>query len=151
MFSSPSAPNSKNKVWRLSRLTLGLHSRSPKALQNDESGLVQGRHRFYKYHELETEDHFRLLKVKAMGKRKESHGTFGKWEFKIVHVKRSECPQYETVSYAWGNTRMDQILPLADGTVLQITMSMLEALPYVARNCSTGYLWIDQVCINQHD
>jgi hypothetical protein len=32
-----------------------------------------------------------------------------------------------------------------------ITARLMAALSYIARECKTGYIWIDQICINQSD
>jgi hypothetical protein len=40
---------------------------------------------------------------------------------------------------------------LKDGKFLRITKLLKEALAFVERQCATGYLWIDQICIDQDD
>jgi hypothetical protein len=38
---------------------------------------------------------------------------------------------------------------LEHGSTLFITQNLAQALPFLAQVCETGYLWIDQLCINQ--
>lgn len=42
-------------------------------------------------------------------------------------------------------------MQLEDGKLLRITGPLKEALPFVEKQCLTGYLWIDQICIDQDD
>ncbi|KAK0713699.1 hypothetical protein B0T26DRAFT_620169, partial [Lasiosphaeria miniovina] len=37
------------------------------------------------------------------------------------------------------------------GAVLRINENLERVLVGVVRHCSTGYLWADQICINQAD
>ncbi|KAH7359798.1 heterokaryon incompatibility protein-domain-containing protein [Pyrenochaeta sp. MPI-SDFR-AT-0127] len=43
------------------------------------------------------------------------------------------------------------MVKLRDGKFLRITKLLKEALVFVERQCATGYLWIDQICIDQDD
>ena len=40
---------------------------------------------------------------------------------------------------------------MKNGTHLTVTKSLHVALPYLVSQCQCGYLWIDQICINQND
>jgi hypothetical protein len=51
----------------------------------------------------------------------------------------------------WGTSNRSRVLELKDGSLLHITKTLEEALPYIARHCETRYIWIDQICINQDD
>jgi hypothetical protein len=55
------------------------------------------------------------------------------------------------VSYVWGCLDKVHTLTLADGLSLPITESVHELLPFLRYKCYTGYLWIDQIGINQRD
>ena len=52
---------------------------------------------------------------------------------------------------SWGSKVRDRLLHLRDGACLAVTENLEQLLPHVLRHCSTGYLWIDQICINQED
>lgn len=70
----------------------------------------------------------------------------------IVHVDLNDAPVYEAVSYTWGAlTQVETIILRNHEESISITSSLALGLPYLARNCLTGYLWIDQICINQDD
>jgi hypothetical protein len=77
--------------------------------------------------------------------------------FDIIHVTLEEAPKYETVSYTWGSSAQDHDLVVKDSNTaglpqkLKVTRSLFEALPRLTAQSDTGYLWIDQLCINQQD
>jgi hypothetical protein len=77
--------------------------------------------------------------------------------FDIIHVTLEEAPKYETVSYTWGSSAQEYDLVVRDGNQaglpqkLKVTKSLFEALPRLTAQSDTGYLWIDQLCINQQD
>lgn len=59
---------------------------------------------------------------------------------------------YEAVSYVWGTNEQNRLLPILDeGTIkyIPITEALEKALPFLSHKCSTGFLWIDQLCIDQ--
>jgi hypothetical protein len=57
---------------------------------------------------------------------------------------------YDTVSYVWGSpTRTCHVT--VDDYPFPITSSLANALPQLVNACQTGFLWIDQLCINQDD
>ena len=89
-------------------------------------------------------DGIRLLQV---AKREGSIG----FEYPLVHFSLQAAPAFEAVSYVWGNPDRITQLSLTDGTELHVTKSMEDAIPFLSHHCSTGYLWIDQLCINQDD
>jgi hypothetical protein len=45
----------------------------------------------------------------------------------------------------------DRSILNSSGQLLTVSESLIEALPYLAATSVTGYLWIDQLCINQDD
>ena len=71
--------------------------------------------------------------------------------YSIIQTTLEQAPAYETLSYVWGTNHQDQIVTLKDGKFLRITRPLKEALPLVEKQCKTGYLWIDQICIDQDD
>jgi hypothetical protein len=99
----------------------------------------------YQYKSLKQDDEIRLLKVEETS----SSPYQQRFKFTLVHSTIDEGPLYETVSYVWGSSLRDRHLPLSDGMVLGINENLEIAILKLARWCSTGYLWIDQICINQ--
>lgn len=104
----------------------------------------------YMYGPLETPEHIRLLKVLDPPDAKDEAG-IGEAYFNIVVLSLNEAPVYECVSYAWISKKRDRRLCVRDGSEVAVTASLLGALPYLARASDTGYLWIDQLCINKDD
>ncbi|KAH6990329.1 heterokaryon incompatibility protein-domain-containing protein [Ilyonectria destructans] len=57
---------------------------------------------------------------------------------------------YSTLSYVWGDTSNTVQLP-CDGKTIKVTTTLIEALRQVAKFNPNKLLWVDQICINQHD
>ncbi|KAL0260701.1 hypothetical protein SLS55_004391 [Diplodia seriata] len=104
---------------------------------------------YYEYQPLETNRHIRLLKI--------HHGVGPRWKgwkrhgplFSLVDVSLDDAPKFEAVSYAWGSDARWEKLPMTNGDAMSITKSVFEALPFLVDESETGFLWIDQICINQ--
>ncbi|KAF2434936.1 hypothetical protein EJ08DRAFT_730080 [Tothia fuscella] len=97
----------------------------------------------YKYRALDHDREIRLLKLHREPRNPRVV------DISIIHVSLDDSPTYEAVSYVWGSSQSTQTIPLIDGCALSVTASLAEALPYLTKSCRTGYLWIDQVTINQ--
>jgi hypothetical protein len=78
----------------------------------------------------------------------------------LVTVSLSNVPTYEAISYCWGNTDLCTgiFVSTTDGgrQVLRVTENLatcLHSLVYSDRPDGErpGFIWIDQVCINQED
>jgi hypothetical protein len=69
----------------------------------------------------------------------------------LIQTTFEEAPRYETLSYVWGTSKRNNKVVLEDGKILCVTRPLKEALALVAQQCATGYLWIDQICIDQED
>lgn len=67
----------------------------------------------------------------------------------IVALPMEHAPPYECVSYAWETKSRDLRIPLLDDTSVPITPSLLTAMPSLIHASKTGYLWVDQLCIDQ--
>jgi hypothetical protein len=65
------------------------------------------------------------------------------------HVKLSEKPQYEALSYMWGPKEHKKIE--INGTVVEVRQNLGDALLELRLEKDTRTLWIDAVCINQDD
>ncbi|KAF8851894.1 HET-domain-containing protein [Acephala macrosclerotiorum] len=89
-------------------------------------------------------DEIRLLQVAKRD------GPMG-FEYTLVHFSLQAAPAFQAVSYVWGNPDRIAQLSLTDGTELPVTKSIQDSIPFLSQHCSTGYLWIDQLCINQDD
>lgn len=59
-----------------------------------------------------------------------------------------ENPDYEALSYAWGDPNI--CLPiLVNGRTVNVTTNLEAALRRLRRRCYDRYLWVDALCINQ--
>lgn len=117
----------------------------------------------YQYKPLESNRHIRLLDIHRLNVAR----LLRKWNsttrpvecthsssrgFSFIHTSVDDEIQYDTVSYAWGDCTRVAKLPIAKGQGhISLTQSLVNALPYLARQSRTGFLWIDQICINQDD
>jgi len=104
--------------------------------QQDDSTLPA-----YTYRSLKKEDEIRIFKVEKIGP--------SEWQYDIEHTTLTGAPPFETVSYVWGPDTRRNILRLRDDRTIRINDNLAKALPYLAAECKTGYLWIDQINIDQ--
>ena len=104
--------------------------------QQDDSTLPA-----YTYRALKKEDEIRIFKVEKTGP--------GEWQYDIEHTTLTDAPPFETVSYVWGPDTRRNILRLRYDRTIRINDNLAKALPYLSAECKTGYLWIDQISINQ--
>ncbi|TKW58937.1 Heterokaryon incompatibility protein 6, OR allele [Colletotrichum tanaceti] len=58
--------------------------------------------------------------------------------------------EYVALSYAWGSTRTSNQI-IVNGKVHSITFNLDRALRAVRRRTEPVTLWVDSICINQHD
>ncbi|KAM5349323.1 hypothetical protein ACJ41O_005828 [Fusarium nematophilum] len=72
-------------------------------------------------------------------------------EIGINEVSLTACPPFIALSYVWGSPDRDYRLTLCDNSLLPITKSVADALIYVLDDIEDGFIWIDQICINQSD
>lgn len=73
--------------------------------------------------------------------------------YSLIQTAFDQAPPYETLSYVWGSDDRNGTVTLKNGKFLPITEPLKEALAFVERQCltGTGYLWVDQICIDQDD
>jgi hypothetical protein len=97
----------------------------------------------YKYESLYGNDRIRLLNLHP-GKGDEP--LFGS-----LFVKdRAGLPEYETISYFWGEKSITDEIETDDGTI-EIHGNLQSALLHLRLEHSPRILWADQICINQDD
>lgn len=60
-------------------------------------------------------------------------------------------PSYHALSYTWGQMKAEETIEMHDGSRLAVTKNLKIGLPYILAQCSAGYLFVDQLCINQED
>jgi hypothetical protein len=67
-----------------------------------------------------------------------------------VSLSESARPQYEALSYVWGEAAERNEI-LLDGQPTSITRNLWTALKYIRKSGTSRTLWIDAICINQND
>lgn len=82
----------------------------------------------------------------------------------IQHSRLDCAPDFEAMSYCWGNNDRPYNAPITDAdplpsnptcqTSLPLTKSLSEMLAYLPAHCLSrrkkiSYIWVDQICINQ--
>lgn len=73
-------------------------------------------------------------------------------EYEIVHVSLDAAPLFEAVSYVWGSSKKTQLIRLLPASrTLAVTDALTQVLAHLNKTSTTGYLWIDQLCVNQDD
>lgn len=55
----------------------------------------------------------------------------------------------KTLSYVWDTGIRDRVLISSEGCALYATENLERAVSEVSMHCSTGYIWIDQIWIDQ--
>ncbi|KAH6706571.1 heterokaryon incompatibility protein-domain-containing protein [Leptodontidium sp. MPI-SDFR-AT-0119] len=96
----------------------------------------------YQYSTLSKEHEIRLLKFGTTPSSNQQ-------QHSLIHTTIHQAPAYETLSYVWGPGVRDRVLILHEGFALYVTENLERAILGVSQHCSTGYIWIDQICINQ--
>ncbi|KAH7124829.1 heterokaryon incompatibility protein-domain-containing protein [Dactylonectria estremocensis] len=95
----------------------------------------------YQYKKLEEPRQTRLLHLLP--------GT-GELYFNLESVNLDGNPQYEAISYCWGNAKDTQTV-YCEKDSLQITVSLFSALKQLRFPDKPRTLWADAICINQDD
>ncbi|KAH7400388.1 heterokaryon incompatibility protein-domain-containing protein [Cadophora sp. MPI-SDFR-AT-0126] len=76
--------------------------------------------------------------------------TPGLVELSLSHRDLDEKPEYNALSYAWGDPKVTEPI-LLDGVLVHVTTNLAAALQHPALWHSQQYLWVDAICINQRD
>jgi hypothetical protein len=66
-------------------------------------------------------------------------------------VSLSDRPQYEAVSYVWGDPAAGRMPVEIAGNVIEVTTNLQVALRHLRLPDAPRTLWIDQLCISQDD
>lgn len=89
---------------------------------------------------LSTDDSIRLIAVQHDAVSEEPI-----FDLKVYSL--SSIPEYHAVSYVWGSNIRSRQLHLPNNQTIWITENLELALKYVVPRCSSGLLWIDQLCM----
>jgi hypothetical protein len=68
----------------------------------------------------------------------------------LIHVSLNDKPEYEALSYTWGNTEEGRWISLG-GFRRKVTANLEIALRYLRSETQRRALWVDAICINQAD
>ena len=66
----------------------------------------------------------------------------------LSHVELSTSPEYEALSYVWGDMTQTVRIVL-DGFYFQVTTKLERALRFLRNPTSPRVMWVDSICINQ--
>ncbi|KAK0117365.1 hypothetical protein ONS96_013195 [Cadophora gregata f. sp. sojae] len=69
---------------------------------------------------------------------------------RLRHVKLADNPQYEALSYVWGDANQTKELYL-EARPIQVTKSLHGALRHLRQESTERVIWADAICINQQD
>ncbi len=69
----------------------------------------------------------------------------------IFHSDLSGNPKYEALSYVWGSDDFNMFGIMLNGKPFPVRTSLWQALHYLRHKRTARTLWIDVICINQHD
>ncbi len=105
---------------------------------------VNGLHRQpYQYTPLPTKTSFRVLELLAGAE-------LDAVSFRLHLADWSNPPQYEAISYVWGDNRI-KVPTICEDHLLQVTPSLKDGLRKMRYLDCSRYLWADAVCIDQSD
>ncbi|EFQ35351.1 heterokaryon incompatibility protein [Colletotrichum graminicola] len=104
----------------------------------------------FKYTRLPTDTHIRLLEILRRSGENGTQESVYRIVTKDIAADNDKPFEFEAVSYTWGNPTIVSSLPIEGccGTI-GLTESLTQALPHLEKHSTTGYLWIDQLCIDQ--
>ena len=79
----------------------------------------------------------------------------GKWddeiECSLTTVSLDDDPSYETLSYVWGDPKLQKKTILLQRQRFQVTPSLESALRHLRHEETERTMWVDAICINQKD
>jgi hypothetical protein len=71
-------------------------------------------------------------------------------ECSLSHVNLDEVPEYQALSYVWGDPNVCEDI-FVNGTTLPATTNLVAALRQIRYATKPLVLWADAICINQND
>src|SRR2546423_1242160 len=98
----------------------------------------------YKYEALDTDVSIRLLQLEP-----EKDAEACVVTINIIHVTLDQNPDYEALSYTWGEPIFDQLIQIGRNSHLLVTENLMRALKRLRHHTERRTLWIDQICIDQ--
>ena len=66
----------------------------------------------------------------------------------IEHVDLEEQPRYHALSYTWGEPELSHTV-LCNGRPYKVRRNLFTFLGLMGKEAFDGYLWVDQICIDQ--
>ncbi|KAL1646839.1 hypothetical protein SLS58_002974 [Diplodia intermedia] len=103
-----------------------------------------GLRKHYSYTRLRHTDETRLLTIQPGEGETDVHCT-------LHHVRFSERPVYEALSYTWGGKEKPCRIECGEGSELAVTRNCFNAIKRLRRAARSRTVWIDAVCIDQED
>lgn len=88
---------------------------------------------------------FRLFAIQAGYASKPLRGTL-----RHAFIDDMQCPQYETISYCWGDASNERVICINDTEIL-VPKNTFMAIRRAQHVDKDRLVWIDAVCINQQD
>ena len=99
----------------------------------------------YEYQPIDPKDEMRILILLPPASPDETE-----LHCEIATANLSEKPSYEAISYCWGDEVFSETLHVSEG-ILAITENLAAGLRHFRFKDRAQRLWIDAVCISQHD
>lgn len=69
----------------------------------------------------------------------------------LQHANLGDIPKYEALSYEWGPANCEKEVILLNGDEFEIGINLFSALLEMRLPHRDRLMWIDAICINQHD
>ncbi|KAK8023849.1 hypothetical protein PG993_011915 [Apiospora rasikravindrae] len=104
--------------------------------------ITRGARHTYPYEDLTGASSMRLLELLP------SPNRTSPVEGRLVHSDITHQPQYEALSYVWGDPAMECSVSM-DGHPVSITQNLHSALIHLRHEVDVRKLWVDALCINQ--
>ncbi len=95
------------------------------------------------YAPLQDSDEIRLLELQPW------IGGTRKTRVTLFHARLTEKPQYEALSYMWGSKETKSI-HMSENSY-EVRVNLWDALEHMRLIDEPRIIWIDAICINQHD
>ena len=101
----------------------------------------------YEYDHLESKQHIRIMTIKPwLGRSNDEEPV----RVCLEQFPVSKCPQYQALSYTWGQPQRSNRVLVNDRFYINVTSNLLGALVQL-RSQELVTIWIDAICINQED